>query len=175
MSELFLGFKSAYISGLGNALAETLNPAKSEADLHSIYSFTDSYNASEDIRYALLKDRTTGIKLPKAEGNAWVDVYVAFWKATGELVSVNERSRSSGSWTRVFNAWKDVANTLIKGYSIGGLQAWTIPCLYMVGKYLRVFAMRADAEPQDQQDAFDSSFQDDWVTDSGKNANLEET
>lgn len=172
MTALFSAFKAAHLSFSGSILAETLNPAKQPTQLSAIYSFTDEANAPADIRYALLKDRETGVKLAKHEGNAWADVYVAYWRAVGELLSVNEYSRS-GSWTRVFNAWRDLANTLIKGYTVGKFAAWTIPCLYIVGKYLRVFAMKADAEPQ-QDDAFDSSFQDDVVIDSGKNAKLEE-
>lgn len=172
MTALFSAFKAAHLSFSGSILAETLNPAKQPTQLSAIYSFTDEANAPADIRYALLKDRETGVKLAKHEGNAWADVYVAYWRAVGELLSVNEYSRS-GSWTRVFNAWRDLANTLIKGYTVGKFAAWTIPCLYIVGKYLRVFAIKADAEPQ-QDDAFDSSFQDDVVIDSGKNAKLEE-
>ncbi|KAI5303156.1 60S ribosomal protein L20 [Ascosphaera pollenicola] len=173
MAALFTVFKAAQLSGSGSGLAQTLNPAKTETELNAIYSFTDEATAAADIRYSLLKDCETGVKLPKHEGTAWVDVYVAYWRVAGELIAVNEYSRS-GSWARVFSAWRDFASTLMKGYTIGKFPAWTIPCLYMVGKYLRVFAMKADAEPQ-QEDAFDASFQDDLVTDSGKNANLEET
>ncbi|KAI5287827.1 COP9 signalosome (CSN) subunit [Ascosphaera aggregata] len=175
MTALFAAFKAAHLSSSGSALSQSLSPAKTSSELNAISSFTDAVNAVPDIRFALTKDRETGLKLTKHEANAWVDVYVAYWRAAGELISVNEYARSDGSWTRVFNAWKDVANALTKGYTIGKFPAWTIPCLYVVGKYLRVFAMKADAEPQDNQDAFDASFQDDLVIDSGKNARLEET
>ncbi|KAI5287463.1 COP9 signalosome (CSN) subunit [Ascosphaera acerosa] len=159
-------------------LAQTLDPTKPTSQLESIYTFTDQANAAEDIRYALLKDRETGSKLPKNEGTAWTDVYVAYWKASGPLLAARDAgagARQSGCWTRVFDAWKDVANALIKGYTVGKFPAWTTPCLYVVGKHLRVFAMKADAESQGVQDAVGASYQDDLAVDEGKNARLEET
>jgi hypothetical protein len=44
----------------------------------------------------------------------------------------------------VYEAWKDVVNALVKGYNSTAFYAWTIPCLYVAGKYLRVFAIKAD-------------------------------
>jgi hypothetical protein len=35
---------------------------------------------------------------------------------------------------------------LIRGYNSHGFEAWTIPSLYMVGKYLRLFAIKSDEE-----------------------------
>lgn len=35
---------------------------------------------------------------------------------------------------------------LIRGYNSFGFEAWTIPSLYMVGKYLRLFAIKSDEE-----------------------------
>lgn len=35
---------------------------------------------------------------------------------------------------------------LIRGYNNFGFEAWSIPCLYMVGKYLRLFAIKSDTE-----------------------------
>lgn len=35
---------------------------------------------------------------------------------------------------------------LIRGYNNHGFEAWTIPCLYVVGKYLRLFAIKSDEE-----------------------------
>jgi hypothetical protein len=46
----------------------------------------------------------------------------------------------------VYEAWKDVNNQLLRGYTNCGFEAWTVPCLYIVGKYLRVFAIKADLE-----------------------------
>lgn len=35
---------------------------------------------------------------------------------------------------------------LIRGYNTHGFEAWTIPNLYMIGKYLRLFAIKSDEE-----------------------------
>lgn len=35
---------------------------------------------------------------------------------------------------------------LIRGYNNAGFEAWTIPSLYMIGKYLRLFAIKSDDE-----------------------------
>jgi len=37
-------------------------------------------------------------------------------------------------------------NQLIRGYNNAGFEAWTVPCLYVVGKYIRTFAIKADEE-----------------------------
>jgi hypothetical protein len=35
---------------------------------------------------------------------------------------------------------------VVRGYSNYGFEAWTLPCLYVVGKHLRLFAIRADED-----------------------------
>lgn len=37
-----------------------------------------------------------------------------------------------------------MTNALIRGYTNCGFEAWTVPCLYVAGKYLRIFAIKAD-------------------------------
>ncbi|OJD17695.1 hypothetical protein AJ78_02220 [Emergomyces pasteurianus Ep9510] len=177
MSAIFAEFKEAQQVGSGSALAATITPVASQNDpdrLRNFYYFTNLANAQPDIRYGLLQDRSTGIKLPKQEANAWVELFVAFWKAVAEIVEVQE-SPQTGSWTKVFNAWKQVANILIRGYTNGGLQAWTLPCLYVVGRYLRIFAMEADSSTSQEADTFNNAFQDDVISDASKNAKLEES
>lgn len=166
MVSIFAQFKQAQIEGSGAALAEVLIPESTPTDpdrLRSFYYFTNIANVASDVRYAVLQDRATGIKLPKHEGNAWVEIFAAFWKATREVVRL-EDDPESGSWTNLFNAWKDVCSLLLKGYSNGGFQAWTLPCMYVVGRYLRTFAMKADAEnAQKPVEDKKESFRDDDV------------
>jgi hypothetical protein len=76
-------------------------------------------------------------------------------------------------WTKVYEAWKEMANALIRGYNSAGFEAWTIPCLYVTGKYLRLFAIRADKETQ-KFGKFGADFQDDFDPESGKNDQLED-
>ncbi|WEW58309.1 COP9 signalosome (CSN) subunit [Emydomyces testavorans] len=176
MTALFAQFRDAQFSGSGAALADVLTPADTPSQpdrLSSFYHFTDSINVASDVRYALLDDRLTGTKFPKLEGNAWVDIFVAFWKTAAELVKFDEHPEKA-SWNHVFACWKEVANLVIKGYSSCGFQAWTLPCLYVNGKYLRTFAIKADAESEASPEAPKSSFQEDVVSDVHRNKSLEE-
>lgn len=66
-----------------------------------------------------------------------------------------------------------MTNALIRGYSNFGFESWTVPCLYVTGRYLRVFAIKADEESGNTAD-MSASFQDDLVSDSGKNEKLED-
>lgn len=85
-----------------------------------------------------------------------------------------EEGRRGASAIAVFAAWKKLANALIRGYSgSAAIPAWTLPCLYTVGKYLRTFAIKADIEAASQGSA-SFGFQDDVAADIEKNANLEE-
>lgn len=80
-------------------------------------------------------------------------------------------------WTKVYEAWKDLLNVLIRSYNSNGFEAWTIPCLYVAGKHLREFAIRADIE-RNSSNALDSSaeanFQDDFNPESEQNQKLED-
>jgi hypothetical protein len=177
MATIFAQFKQAQIEGSGAALAATLSPETSGNPnrLRAFYYLANSADIATEVRYGLLQDRVTGVKLPKQEGNAWVDVFTAFGKAAREIVKLEESPRK-GSWTDLFNAWKDVGNSLLRGYSSAGFQAWTLPCLYVAGKYLRIFAMKADAESAKGGPAtFSDSYQDDIVSDVNPRAKLEES
>jgi len=69
--------------------------------------------------------------------------------------------------------WKEMANALLRGYSNFGFESWTVPCLYVTGRFLRIFAIKADEESDATSDN-SASFHDDIDADSGKNKNLED-
>lgn len=76
----------------------------------------------------------------------------------------------------MYEAWTELLNVLIRGYQNSGLEAWTIPCLYMVCKHLRVFAMQADEE-RNHSNAFDdtaAALQDDFDPETNKRQRLED-
>ncbi|KAM0108866.1 COP9 signalosome (CSN) subunit [Aspergillus fumigatus] len=175
MASVFTDFKEGQQNGSGPRLAAALTPiatSQSPDRLLSFYNFSDSDHISADLRYSLFQ--ANGVKLPKQEQNGWVDIFAAYWKAVGEIVKFEEYNPSA-SWAKVFDAWKNVANTLIRGYTNFGLQAWTVPCLYVVGKYLRVFAIKADTEISSKGAmAFGDQLQDDVAADFEKSAKLEE-
>ena len=67
-------------------------------------------------------------------------------------------------------------NALHRGYTNYGFEAWTIPCIYVGAKNLRVFAIKADRQRNSSStlDNAGMSFQDDFDPESGKNQQLED-
>ncbi|PYH96359.1 COP9 signalosome complex subunit [Aspergillus ellipticus CBS 707.79] len=174
MPSIFEDFKEGQRIGSGPRLAAALTPvapAENPDRLKAFFYFSNSTRLPSDLRYSLFQ--ATGIRLSKQEANSWIEIFSPYWKAVGEIVKFDE-APSHASWVKVFDAWKETTNMLIRGYSTNGLQAWTVPCLYIVGRYLRTFAQKADAELSSQDSvAFGDRFQDDAVTDF-RNAKLEE-
>ncbi|KKK24362.1 hypothetical protein ARAM_000876 [Aspergillus rambellii] len=179
MDTILEDLRLGHHKGSGRHLAAALTPIDTPRLPNRLKSFYKRWPAAQvpsNIRQCILQaPARDSPKLPKQELNAWVDVFTAYWRAVGEIVQFEDYS-SRASWVKVFDAWKELANILIRGYSNFGFQAWTIPCLYVVGKYLRIFAIKADAEIASQESmAFADRFQDDVTTDFGKNGKLEET
>lgn len=68
-------------------------------------------------------------------------------------------------------------NDLIRGYQNFGFEAWTIPCLYVVSKHLRLFAIMADEERSSNSVLDDSAavtLLDDFDPDSHKHQKQED-
>jgi hypothetical protein len=75
----------------------------------------------------------------------------------------------------VYDVWKDVTLLTIRGYTNHDFENWTIPCLYVTGKYLRLFAMRADAERgTNSDDTAVTGFQDDFDPEAEEHKSLED-
>ena len=177
METLFKDFQLAHMVASGPLLASTLVPVPPPEDpsrLRRFYESSRPGSIASDLRSGLLAYTNINVRLSKSEGNAWVDVYVAFWKAVGEVVAVEQGSRNE--WGAVYEAWKDFTNALIKGYSGSWFDAWTVPCLYVAGSYLRTFAIKADVHGQEPQvgPTFNVGMQDDVVGDFNKNEKLED-
>lgn len=82
---------------------------------------------------------------------------------------------SQPSHTTVYEAWKDLATVLTRGYRSAGFGAWTIPCLYVAGKYLRVFAIKADSERREKPaDDAAMTLQDDFDPEAEASQSLED-
>ncbi|KAK2014966.1 PCI domain-containing protein [Colletotrichum eremochloae] len=154
MEGLFEEFRNAYKARSGYSLAQTLqpfSPANKPGKLRSIYLSTNIQEVKADVKY-MLQGRGSGskkFKLDHEEANGWVEVYTAYWKAIGEILKVEGDSSTGGrasSWTKVYEAWKELTTALIRGYTNYGFEAWTIPCLYTAGKHLRLFAISSDEE-----------------------------
>jgi hypothetical protein len=66
-----------------------------------------------------------------------------------------------------------MTNALIRGYTNCGFEAWTVPCLYVAGKYMRIFAIKAD-EATGASAGSVNNFQDDFNPEAEKNEKLED-
>jgi hypothetical protein len=188
MDQILQDFTAAHAKEDGRLLASTIDPA---GHAYLVYDFARSSSSSKieaDIRYVTVYNNA--LSLSKTDARAWQDVYVAYWKFAQEYISTETtatKSRANGSrgktpagtepqWARIYDVWKDVVNTIIRGYSSSAFGAWTLPCLYVAGKYLRTFAIKADEQAARTKGSvtFNAGFQDDVVGALGKNDKLED-
>ncbi|GAB7344292.1 hypothetical protein MBLNU457_2163t1 [Dothideomycetes sp. NU457] len=182
MDGIVRAFAQAQEEQNGYALAQTISPVPPNNDsgrLYAIYRSVNAYSVQNDLRYALNSPH-----LDKGEVVAWVEVYVAYWKAVGAILAAEEAQNvgdhkedgSSADWTRVYESWKEVLNAVRRGYQTSKFDAWTIPCLYVTSKYLRVFAIKADNSARHKKDnnASGAIFGDDMVEEEANNEKLED-
>ncbi|KAK7420173.1 COP9 signalosome (CSN) subunit [Neonectria magnoliae] len=175
MNELFESFADAHARQGGYLLAQTLSPVPPPGQpnrLRAIWKSTNSHSAKGDIKHFIKTSTSHREKLDNNEVNGWVEVYKAYWKAIGEILA-GEVGKST--WTKVYESWKELTTTLIRGYNASGFAAWTIPSLYMVGKYLRLFAIKSDEERSrttSEPIAGASLMQDDFDSEADKQGQL---
>ena len=194
MDSIITDFARAINSQDGYALAATISPippANDSGRLYALRRATNPYSVLSDFRYAISEN--PNVRLDNNETKCWIDVYVAYWKAVGEILAAEEstnlgksttttttsaapESNVGTNWDKVYAAWKDLLNALHRGYHSSAFEAWTIPCLYTTGKYLRIFAIRADASAASQKEGapYSATFEDDIVDDQGGNEKLED-
>ncbi|CAG9986948.1 unnamed protein product [Clonostachys byssicola] len=177
MNELFDTFAKAHAAHNGYMIAQTLSPvppANQPQMLSSVWQSANHQSVQGTIKHFIKKSASASYhsSLDNTELNGWVEVYTAYWKAIGEILA-GESGKSS--WTKVYDAWKDLTSMLIRGYNNHGFQAWTIPSLYMVGKYLRLFAIKSDEERSrnsSRSQAGTTIIQDDFDADADKQSQL---
>ncbi|KAG6013029.1 COP9 signalosome (CSN) subunit [Claviceps pusilla] len=147
MNELFEDFAKAHALNNGYLLAQTLSPVAPPNKPHrlkQIWQSTNSHSVKGDIKHFIKSQYSSRRRsVDHEELSGWVEVYVAYWNALGEILA-GESGKSS--WTKVYDSWKELTSMLIRGYNNAGFEAWTIPSLYMIGKYLRLFAIKSDDE-----------------------------
>ncbi|KAK5937542.1 COP9 signalosome (CSN) subunit [Knufia obscura] len=176
MSILFSDFHEAQRIGDGPALSSCLAPINSVSDPKRLWSFSQLSNyqtVEADIRYHVIQDRNA-FKLPKQEANQWVQIFVCLWKCIKELASIE--SGRGGSWDAAFKAYKDLCVNLNRGYQSCGFPAWSVPCMYTAGKYLRILAIKADTEAAHAAtngNGFAAGMADDIADTSEKNDKLQ--
>ncbi|KAI0151662.1 PCI domain-containing protein [Xylariaceae sp. FL1272] len=170
-------WRAAFTACKGDQLAETLHPdlQTHQAKLQAVWGRGDSRSTETDLIFLFQKDKSRP-QLSKEEATGWVEIYKAYYKAVGEILAAEGlRSDAQSTWARVYTAWKDVTLLIVRGYTHHDFENWTIPCLYVAGKYLRLYAMRADAErAASGDDASVTGFQDDFDPQAEENKSLEE-
>ncbi|RYP64233.1 hypothetical protein DL771_008857 [Monosporascus sp. 5C6A] len=176
MDTLIQEFRVAYTSVKGDQLAETLRPdVQSYADkLQAIWNRGDARSAKADLQFLFYQDHSRP-RLSKDETNGWYEIYLAYWKAVGEVLAAEGlRTDAKSNWTSVYEAWKELTSLIIRGYTNHDFANWTIPCLYVAGRYLRLYAIRADEERRRSGDDAVTSFQDDFDPETEEHKQLED-
>ncbi|KAK2938270.1 Winged helix-like DNA-binding domain superfamily [Fusarium oxysporum f. sp. vasinfectum] len=131
MNTLFDQFAEAHSQKNGYKLAQTLSPVAPPDDPHrlmAVWRSTNSHSVKGDIKHFVKSSTSHRRKMSHDETTGWVEVYTSYWKAIAEILA-GESGKST--WTKVYEAWKELTSVLIRGYNSHGFEAWTIPSLYM--------------------------------------------
>ncbi|KAK3942158.1 COP9 signalosome complex subunit 12 [Diplogelasinospora grovesii] len=180
MDVLFGDFADAQANRDGYQLSRTLSPDLPHDRLRALWKSCNAHDVKNVLKRNIQNSASGLNRLSHDETQGWVEVYYHYWKAVGELLALQEPSAKSpqASWTKVYEVWRDMLSGLIRGYNNHGFEAWTIPCLYVAGKHLRVFAIRADKERNNNNNssfnAPGQNFQDDFDPESEQAQQLED-
>jgi len=93
MDAVFDDFKQGYLSMSGYILAGSLSPLtppERPNKLREFFQSTNHQNVQKDIQYAILYDKSSPLSLEPEQGKAWVEVFVAYWKAVGMILKAEE-------------------------------------------------------------------------------------
>ncbi|KAI1771181.1 PCI domain-containing protein [Hypoxylon cercidicola] len=182
MDALIQEFRPAFVDLNGDRLAETFSPdvQANAAKLQAIWGRGNLRDVTADLDFLFYSDPSRP-RMSQQETTGWVEMYLSYWKAVGEILAVhglrNDAKTSNSSWTTVYEAWKDLTLLVIRGYTHHEFENWTIPCLYVAGKYLRVFAIQGDEERRragGTGDADMTIMQDDFDPEEEENKLLED-
>ncbi|KAL8774095.1 MAG: hypothetical protein Q9209_001203 [Squamulea sp. 1 TL-2023] len=147
MDTIFHVFHHAQYTHKGTVLGNLLSPIPPTQDptlLRRFYKESNVFDIQSDIAQYINAPQAS---FPKDQRNAWIEIYVAYWKAIGEILRAESGNHRQDWAIKVYEAWKELMNLVIRGYSgSSGFQSWTLPLLYTTGKYLRIFAIKADEE-----------------------------
>ncbi|KAJ1327912.1 COP9 signalosome complex subunit 12 [Microdochium nivale] len=163
MDSLIKEFRVAYSSMKGDQIAETIHPniQRYSSRLQAVWGRGNLRETQGDLDFLFRQDKSRP-KIPKEEANGWYEIFLAYWKAVGEILAAEGlRSDAKSSWTTVYERWKDFTLLVVRGYTHHDFENWTIPCLYVAGRYLRLYAIRADEERRRSGDDTEITFSDD--------------
>ncbi|KAK1830318.1 COP9 signalosome complex subunit 12 [Podospora conica] len=180
MDALFSDFSDAQKSCDGFKLSHTISPALPFEQLRSVWKSCNATSVKNVVKQGIQNTYISKAQaLPKDETAGWIEVYSAYWKAVGALVKVRDSPtpNNKSPWASVYESWKEVVSLLHRGYLAHGFEAWTVPCLYVAGKYLREFAVKADEERNNSSsvdNSAEANFQDDFNPEAEQHEKLED-
>ncbi|KAG7293311.1 hypothetical protein NEMBOFW57_003357 [Staphylotrichum longicolle] len=178
----FHEFAEAWSGQEGPRLARTLAPDLPTEKLRKICDSQNAHDIKSTLKRGLQGNAALVGGIDHQEVQGWVEVYAAYWHAARSILSArlssSEGSQSSQLvWTKVYASWTELLNALLRGYQSCGFEVWTIPCLYVVCKHLRIFAMKADDERNNSSSLDDNAaetLQDDFDPETNKRQKLED-
>lgn len=97
MNVVFDDFKIGYQNINGYVLANSISPLappENPNKLRIFHQSTNYQNLKKDIQYAILYDQLSPITLPPDQGKAWVEVYMAYWKAVDLILKAEEATKN---------------------------------------------------------------------------------
>ena len=97
MEDFFDEFRSAYKDGSGYKLSMTLSPTAPASNPERLQSFLRSTNyatVNNDFKREIIY-HAAPFQLIEEEADAWVDIYVAYWKAIGEILGAETANKSN--------------------------------------------------------------------------------
>lgn len=98
MDPIFDDFIRAYTDGNGYDLSLTLSPIAPPNQpnrLRAFYRSTNFASVQKDFQYRILWDNSKDFQIDPEEGSGWVEIFVAYWKAVGEIVNAEEAARTN--------------------------------------------------------------------------------
>ncbi|KAK4156909.1 hypothetical protein C8A00DRAFT_30231 [Chaetomidium leptoderma] len=183
-TRFFQEFADACSKQDGPQLARTLSPDIPTEELREICNSQNAHDIKRVLKRGLQGSAALVGGLGQQEVQGWVEIYTTYWNAARTILvareSSDDRRQSSQSdlvWTKVYAAWTELLNVLLRGYQNNGIEAWTLPCMYVVCKHLRLFAMEADEERNNSSSVDESaapSLQDDFNPETNKRQKLED-
>jgi hypothetical protein len=117
MDIVFGDFKRAYGDGLGYDLSMTLSPVAPPDQpnrLRAFFRSTNYQSAKKDFQYRIMWDKSNGFIFGADEGNGWVEIYLAYWKAVGEILAAEEATQTNAKVGNAFISIKSSTHAVFR-------------------------------------------------------------
>lgn len=88
MDSLIKEFRVAYSSMKGDQIAETIHPniQRYSSRLQAVWGRGNLRETQGDLDFLFRQDKSRP-KIPKEEANGWYEIFLAYWKAVGEILA----------------------------------------------------------------------------------------